>query len=181
MQFITVLYSFLIGLVALLAEMILPPHFPLLESLGLGSALLPLVIICASLLLGDERAPILAAALGLLLDLASDKHFGISVLILASLSALLMTQAHTPLARWWVFRLTCVLVGTFGFLTVDYLFILLETSRWTWPLDVWQKITLASLCNLALAPFAFWLLQAPGEWLRRRPAETERKRRYAHG
>jgi len=38
-------------------------HFPILNIVGFGSALVPLVVIYASLELGDERAPILAALL----------------------------------------------------------------------------------------------------------------------
>jgi cell shape-determining protein MreD len=154
-----VLYLLLMGTLALLVQMILPVIFPILNIVGFSSALVPLVVIYASLELGDERAPLLAAILGLLLDLAAHSHrLGASVLILACLSTLIVTQAHKPQSHHWVFRMTYVLVGTFAFLLIDYLFRLLETTRWYWPLDVWSKITFASLLNLALAPFFFYLV-----------------------
>ena len=80
----------MIGVLALLAQMILPVIFsvtvPALNVLGFSSVLVPLVVIYASLELGDERAPLIAAVLGLLLDLTSSSHLGTSVLILVSLS-----------------------------------------------------------------------------------------------
>ena len=101
-------------------------------SVGFGSALIPLVVIYASLELGDERAPILAGLLGLMLDLASSSHrLGISMLLLSSLSALIATQAHKPESHHWIFRLTYVLVGTFAYLLLEYLFILVETAGGT--------------------------------------------------
>lgn len=165
MPLLIVLYLLFIGTLALLAQMILPVIFPVLNVVGFDSALIPLVVIYASLELADEHAPLLAAILGLLLDLTAPSHrFGASVLILSALSALIVSQAHKPQSHHWVFRSTYVLVGTFVFLLLDYLFMLLETTRWYWPLDVWSKITFASLLNLALAPFFFYLVG----WLPRR-------------
>src|ERR1700677_3458280 len=125
--------------------MILPAHFRILSDIGFCSALIPLVVIYASLELGDERAPILAALLGLFLDLTSSHRLGVSVLILSSLSALIVTQAHRPESHQWLFRLTFVLVGTFVFFLLDYLFTLAETARGYWPLAVGGKIAFASL------------------------------------
>ena len=158
MPLLIVLYLLFVGILALLAQMILPVIFPVLNVVGFGSALIPLVVIYASLELGDERAPILAGCLGLLLDLTSFHRFGTSVLVLSSLSVLIVTQAHKPQSHHWLFRLTYVLVGTFAFLLLDYLFILVETIRWYWPLDVWSKITFASLLNLALSPLFFYMV-----------------------
>jgi len=151
-----VLYLLVVGTLALLAQMILPVIFPLLNVVGLGSALVPLVVIYASLELGDERALILAGILGLFLDLTSFHRFGTSVLVLGSLSVLIITQAQKPESHQWFFRLTFVLVGTFAFLLFDYVLILVETARWYWPLAVWSKITFASLLDLALSPFFFY-------------------------
>jgi rod shape-determining protein MreD len=154
-----VLYLLVIGAVALLAQMILPVIFPLLNVIGFGSALVPLVVIYASLELGDERAPILAVILGFFLDLASSPshRLGTSVMVLFSLSALIATQASRPESHQWTFRLIFVLVGTFTFFLMDYVLILAETARWVWPLAVWSKITFASLLNLFLCPFFFYL------------------------
>ena len=86
MPVLIVFYLFLIGLAALFAQMILPvifaATFPILNVVGFGSALIPLVVIYASLELGDERAPILAAVLGILLDLTSSHRLGTSMLVL---------------------------------------------------------------------------------------------------
>jgi len=153
-----VLYLLVVGTLALLAQMILPVIFPLLNVVGLGSALVPLVVIYASLELGDERAPILAAILGIFLDLTSSHRLGTSVLVLFSLSSLIVTQAHRPESHTWLFRLIFVLVGTFTFFLLSYILILAETARWYWPLAVWSKITFASLLNLFLAPFFFFLI-----------------------
>ena len=149
------------GILALLAQMILPVIFPILSVVGLDSALVPLVVIYASLELGDERAPILAGLLGLFLDLASSYRLGTSMLVLFSLSALIVTQAYRPESHTWPFRLIFVLVGTFAFSLMDYIFILAETARWYWPLAVWSKITFASLLNLLLCPFFFYLVGLP--------------------
>jgi len=159
-RFLIVIYLLFIGVLALLAQMILPAHFPILSNIGFGSALIPLIVIYATLELGDERAPIIAAILGLFLDLTySPSHrLGVSALILCSLSALILTQAHRPEAHQWLFRLIFVLIGTFAYLLLDYLFVLAETTRWYWPLDVWSKITFASLLNLFISPFFFYLV-----------------------
>ena len=106
-----VLYFLLIGVIALLAQMILPVIFPFLSLVGFESALVPLVVIYASLELGDERAPILAGILGLFLDLTSSHHLGTSVLVLISLSALIATQAEKRESHTWPLRLIFVLVG----------------------------------------------------------------------
>jgi cell shape-determining protein MreD len=178
--FFIVLYLLLIGTLSLLAQMILPVIFPILNVVGFGSALIPLVVIYASLELGDERAPLLAAILGLLLDLTAPSHrLGVSVLILTSLSALIITQAHKPQSHHWAFRMTYVLVGTFVFLLFDYLFMLLETTRWYWPLDVWSKITFASLLNLVLAPFFFYLVGLLPRQCGWKPTYELRERQYA--
>ena len=128
---------------------------PALNVLGFSSALIPLVVIYASLELGDERAPLLACALGLLLDLTSSHHLGSSVLLLGLLSLLIVTQARKPPAHLWIFRLTFVLVGTFGYLVFDYLITQIELGRWYWSLAAWSKITFASLSNLVLYPIFF--------------------------
>jgi len=137
MPVLIVIYFFLIGMVALLAQMELPVMFPVLNLMGVGSALIPLVVIYTSLELGDERAPVLAVLLGLMLDLApsSSHRLGISVLLLGSLSVLIVTQAHKAELGHWMMRLTYVLVGTFGYMILDYLFILIQNGRWYWPLD----------------------------------------------
>jgi len=178
--FLIVLYLLLIGILALLAQMVLPVSFPILNVVGFGSALVPLVVIYASLELGDERALLLAVLLGLFLDLTMISHrLGVSMLILTSLSALIVTQAHKPESHHWLFRLTYVLVGTFAFLLLDYLCMLAETARWYWPLDVWSKITFASLLNLAAAPFFFYLAGVLPRLCGWRPVHELRERHYA--
>jgi rod shape-determining protein MreD len=178
-----VLYLLLIGVLALLAQMILPVIFsvtvPALNVLGFSSVLVPLVVIYASLELGDERAPLIAAVLGLLLDLTSSSHLGTSVLILVSLSALIVTQAQKTLAHHWIYQAGFVLVGTFAYLLLDYVFIQVETARWTWPFDVWSKITFATLLNLVLSPFFFYLVGLPPRLCGWRPAHELKERRYA--
>ncbi len=156
MPILVVFYLLAVGIVALLAQMFLPYMFPLLNVLGMGSALVPLVVIYASLELGDERAPIIAAVLGLLLDLMqTGRGLGTSVLVLFSLSALIVTQAQKPESHSWIFRLTYVLVGTFLFFVMTHLLRLIEDGRWYWPFAVWNKIVFGSLLNLVLAPFFF--------------------------
>jgi rod shape-determining protein MreD len=173
--FLIVLYLLVVGTLAVLAQMILPVifalTFPLLNVLGFGSALVPLVVIYASLELGDERAPLLAALLGLLLDLTSSYHLGTSMLVLVSLSALIATQAQKPEAHTFIFQLTFVLVGTFSYLLLDYVFIQIETARWAWSLDVWS--------NLLLCPFFFFLVGLPPRLLGWKPAYELKERRYA--
>lgn len=163
MPLLIVLYLFIVGVVALLAQMILPVIFPFLNIVGFGSAMVPLVVIYASLELSDERAPILAALLGILLDLnsSSSHRLGTSVLILFALSALIVTQTQKPESHAWLFRLTFVLVGTFAFSLLNYILILAETARWYWPLAVWSKITFTSLLNLLVCPLAFFLIGLP--------------------
>ncbi|MCE0522262.1 MAG: hypothetical protein LV480_05060 [Methylacidiphilales bacterium] len=158
MPVLIVLYLLAVGVVSLLAQMILPVAFPILDVVGFGSALVPLMVIYASLELGDERAPILAGILGLMLDLTSSQHLGNSVLVLFSLSALIVTQASRPESHTWPFRLIFVLIGTFAFFLLDYILLLIETGHWYWPLAVWSKITFASLLNLLICPLFFYLV-----------------------
>ncbi len=183
MPFLIVSYLFLVGVLALLAEMILPVIFaltlPAMNVFGWGSALVPLVVIYASLELGDIWAPLLAASLGLMLDLTSSYRLGTSMLVLTSLSVLIATQAGKPEAHHWAFQLIFVLVGTFAYLLVDYILILVETNRWFWPLDVWSKITFASLLNLVLSPFFFFLVSLPPRLCGWRPPHETQERRYA--
>jgi len=177
-----VIYLLFLGVLALLAQMILPVHFPILTLIGFSSALVPLVVIYSSLELGDARALLVAGILGLLLDLTSTHHrLGLSVLVLFSLSALIVTQAHKPESHQWLFRLTFVLVGTFVYLLLDYLIILAETARWSWPLIVWGKITFGSFLNLLLAPLFFLLAGLLPRLCGWKPAyeATDRYHRYA--
>ena len=179
MRILIVLYLLLIGVLCLLAQMILPAHFHFLSVIGFGSALIPLVVIYASLELGDERAPILAGLLGLMLDLTSSHRLGVSVLILSSLSALIVSQAQRQESHQWFFRFAFVLIGTFSYLLLDYLFTLGETARWHWPLDVWSKITFASLLNLVLSPFFFAAVGFPPRLCGWRPDHELTDRFYA--
>ncbi len=179
MRALIVLYLLVIGAVALLAQMILPVIFPLLSVVGFGSALIPLVVIYASLELGDERAPIVAAILGVFLDLTSSHRLGASALVLFSISALIVTQAYRPESHTWPFRLMFVLVGTFAFFLLDYLLILAETARWYWPLAVWSKITFASLLNLLLCPLFFYLIGLPPRLCGWKPDRELQERTYA--
>ena len=166
-------------MLALLAQMILPVIFPILNVIGFGSALIPLIVIYASLELGDERAPILAVILGIALDLSSRDRFGNSALILFSLSSLIVTQAYRPEVHTWPFRMTFVMVGTFAFLLLDYVLILAESFRWFWPLAVWSKITFACLLNLLLGPIFFFLVGLPPRLLGWKPAYESQERFYA--
>jgi cell shape-determining protein MreD len=173
-------YLFIVGVAALLAQMELPVMFPALDLVGISSALVPLVVIYASLELGDERAPILAALLGLVLDLICHIHrLGISVLLLTSLSLLIVAQAQKADAKHWIVRLSYVLAGTFGYLIVDYFFTRIEAGHWYWPLAVWSKITLASLFNFILSPLIFFLIGLPPRLCGWKPAREERPRPYA--
>ncbi len=178
-----VFYLLFVGVMALFAQMILPVifsvTFPAMNVLGVGSALIPLVVIYASLELGDERAPIIAAVLGFLLDLCTHQKLGASILILVGLSTLIASQAQKPEAHHWTFQLVFVLVGTFLYLFLDYLFNLAETERWYWSLDVWTKITLPSLLNLFLSPFFFYLVGLPPRLLGWTPPHEIKERRYA--
>ena len=178
MPVLIVLYLFLIGILALFAQMILPVilavTFPALNVFGLSSGLIPLVVIYASLELGDIRAPILAAILGLLLDLTSSYHLGTSMLVLTSLSALIATQAQKPEAHHWTFQLIFVLVGTFAYLLLDYIFILVENGA----------LGLAAGCveqdhlRLADEPDAEPDLFLPGRTCRRGCAAGDRPTKY---
>jgi cell shape-determining protein MreD len=175
-----VLYLLAVCGVALLAQMILPGIFPVLNAVGFNSALVPLIVIYASLELGDERAPIVAGLAGLLLDLiSSSQHLGTSVLVLFSLSALIVTQASKPESHSWPFRLLFVLVGTFCFYVMSYVLQLAETARWTWPFAVWSKITFGSLLNLFLCPIAFYLIGLPPRLCGWKPDYETQDRFYA--
>jgi len=178
-----VIYLLFLGVLALLAQMVLPAHIPFLNFIGFSSALIPLVVIYASLELGDERALLVAGFLGVLLDLAPSPHrLGISALILCTLSALIISQAHKPESHHWLFRLTFVLVGTFAYLVLDYLFVLVETTHWAWPLAVWSKITFATILNLLLCPLFFVLAGLPPRLCGWKPSyeKTDRYRSYPY-
>ena len=179
MRIVIVLYLLFVGILALLAQMVLPVIFPGLGLVSFDSALVPLLVIYASLELGDERALVLAAILGVLLDLNLSHRLGTSVLLLFSLSALIVTQAHRPEAHTWPFRLIFVMVGTFMFFLMNYILILAETARWTWPLAVWSKITFGTLLNLILTPLFFYLVGLPPRLCGWKPAYESTDRYYA--
>lgn len=170
MPALIVIYLLFVGVLAILAQMVLPYMFPVLNAVGAGSALVPLVVIYASLELADERGPILAALLGFLLDLMiPGSKLGTSVLILFSLSALIATQARKPESHTWIFRLAFVVVGTFLFFVMTHLLRLVEAARWYWPFAVWSKIVFGTLLNLILAPLFFLLAGLPPRALGWRP------------
>lgn len=179
MRFFFVLYLLVIGILALLAQMVLPVMFPVLGKIGFDAALVPLIVIYASLELGDERALVVAGVLGVLLDLNLSERFGTSVIVLFSLSALIVTQASRPETRTLAYRLIFVLVGTFAYYLLTYIMILAETGRWTWPLAVWSRITFATLLNLFLAPLFFWLAGLLPRACGWRPAHETQERYYA--
>lgn len=171
MPALIVIYMLFVGVLAILAQMVLPYMFPVLNVVGVGSALVPLVVIYASLELADERGPILAAILGFLLDLMiPGSKLGTSVLILFSLSALITTQAQKPESHTWIFRLAFVVVGTFLFFVMTHLLRLVEMARWYWPFAVWSKIVFGTLLNLLLAPLFFFLVGLPPRAVGWRPA-----------
>jgi rod shape-determining protein MreD len=174
-----VIYLLFVGVLAILAQMVLPYMFPLLNAAGLGSALVPLVVIYASLELGDERGPIIAVILGFLLDLLLSGRLGTSVLILLCLSALITTQAQKPESHTWIFRLAFVLVGTFLFFVLTHLIRLIEAERWYWPFAVWSKIVFGTLLNLVLAPIFFYVAGLPPRAFGWKPAH-ELHDRYGH-
>jgi cell shape-determining protein MreD len=174
-----VLYLLAVGALSILAQMLLPVMFPLLDAVGFSSALVPLLVIFASIELGDERALIIAGILGLGVDLICDNRLGNTSLILFSLSALIVTQADRPETHTWLFRLTFVLVGTFAFLLLSYVLNLAESFHWSWPLAVWSKITFASLLNLIIAPLFFYLVALPPRLCGWRPGHEMRERTYA--
>lgn len=179
MRVLIVIYLLAIGLAAILVQMVVPVVFPVLGIIGFSSALVPLVVIYASLELGDERAPILAGILGVFLDLTASHHLGTSVLVLFSLSSLIVTQANRPEAHTWIFRLIFVLVGTFAFSLVNYLLILAENAQWSWTLPVWSKITFASVLNLILCPAFFYLTGLLPRLCGWRPDYESQERSYA--
>ncbi len=182
MRFFIVLYILALGVLALVAQMILAPNFRLLSDLGIGWSLIPLLVIYASMELGDERALIVAGIFGLLLDLTNHSHrLGVSVLMLTSLSALIISQTHRPEAHSWLFRISFVLVGTFAFGLMDYFFHQVESGHWRWPLSVWSKITFASILNLLLCPFVFLGVSLPARLCGWRPSyeRTDSHRDYA--
>ena len=158
MPVLIVIYLLFVGVLAILAQMVLPYMFPVLNAAGLGSALVPLVVIYASLALGDERGPIIAVILGFLLDLMLNGKLGNSVLILLALSALITTQSQKPESHSWIFRLAFVVVGTFLFFVMTHLLRLIEAARWYWPFAVWSKIVFGTLLNLVLAPIFFFVV-----------------------
>jgi cell shape-determining protein MreD len=175
-----VIYLLFVGVVAILAQMVLPNMFPLLDVMGLGSALVPLVVIYASLELGDERGPILAATLGFLLDLAiPGSKLGTSVLILSAISALITTQAAKPESHTWIFRLAFVVVGTFLFFVLTHTLRLVEAARWYWPFAVWSKIVFGTMLNMILGPIFFYLVGLPPRALGWEP-KYERHDPYGH-
>ena len=179
MRFVIVFYLLAVGILALLAQMVLPVIFPVLGLVSVDSALVPLVVIYASLELGDERAPILAGLLGVVLDLNLSHRLGTSAMVLFSLSALIVTQAQRPESHTWIFRLIFVMVGTFIYLLMSYVLILAETARWTWPLAVWSRIAFGTLLNVVLTPFVFYLVGLPLRLCGWRPSYESQERYYA--
>jgi len=176
-RFLLVPYLLFIGVLAVLAQMILPAQSRFLSDIGFDSALLPLVVIYASLELGDELALVVAGLLGAFLDLMCSHRFGVSVLVLMSISALIVTQARRPEAHQWFYQLLFVLVGTFAFMLISYFFLQVEMWRWTWPLAAWSKITFACLLNLLISPLFFYLVGWPPRLCGWKP-NYERPERY---
>ena len=153
-----VLYLIVLGWGALLAQMTLPP----LDFIPGGNAnLLPIVIVFGVLRLQNFFIFIVTVVVGWSMDLLTPDFLGAHVISLSLVAALMLTQAHTTLARKWFFQIFLVLVGSFLYFMLEYLLYSLQLWRWNWPANLWTIFAFNSILNAALVVPLFPLFSLP--------------------
>jgi len=145
----------LLGWMAVIAQMTLPQISWLV---GAPPALLALMIIYGALELPGLWIFFITALLGFYVDLLSPNRLGTSVISLSLLGGIILTQKPTRVAQRLDYRLLLVMVGTFLYLCVDYVFHLLQIGRFNWPFGLWSVMALSAVLNACLALCLFPLL-----------------------
>ncbi|PTX99765.1 rod shape-determining protein MreD [Verrucomicrobia bacterium LW23] len=170
------IYVMLLGLGTLLVQMVLPsitlvyllpggPVNPNMEGFPVQDphvdqfrlVLLPLVIVYAALYTRGVSLILVVGVLGFVADLPSEGRLGLTVINLAIIATIIVTQQDNRLVRTWYVRMMLVLVGTFFYTFLEYFFYLVQISRFDWPAKVWTSMILCSLINAAICPLAFFL------------------------
>lgn len=125
---------------------------------GANWALMPLLVIYATLFLASYQAWIITFIIGVLIDLFSESRLGSSTACLLAVVMLLQTQYLERWRKQWYAQMFLALVGTMFFLILDYLSFSLQRGRFVYSEGILFKMTMASLFNALLAPFFFALL-----------------------
>ena len=125
---------------------------------GANWALMPLLIIYATLFLASYEAWILAFLMGLLIDLFSEARLGSSSVCLLAVVMLLQTQYLERWRKRWYAQVFLALVGTMFFLILDYTSFCVQRGRLIYSDGILFKMTMASVFNALIAPFIFALL-----------------------
>ncbi|MEM1058894.1 MAG: rod shape-determining protein MreD [Verrucomicrobiota bacterium] len=183
---LSVLLFILLGMAAIVVQMALPEFYTVLG--GGFTTVLPsggepllymVVLVAAAMKLGDWRALVVAAVLGICFDLVTPNRLGISLLGFSLITALLISQANTRLGRHLIYQVLLALVAAFLYQTFSYILVSIQLWRWRWPLNVWAIIVVSSLLTAAL--YAVIGLGAALLKRRRRPHTAhETPPSYAH-
>lgn len=153
-----ILYLIVLGLVAMIAQMTLPP----LDFIPGGNAnLMPIVIIFGVLRMRNFLIFIVTVILGWCMDLNTPDFLGAHVISLSLVAALMLTQVETRLSRNWFFQIFLVMVGSFLYFVIEYGLICLQLWRWDWPANVWNTFAFNSILNAALVIVLFPLFSIP--------------------
>jgi cell shape-determining protein MreD len=154
------IYIILLGIGTLLLQMALP-GITLYQGEGFADiarvVLLPLIVVYAALFTRGVALILVVGILGFTADLPSEGRMGLTVVNLAIIATVVVTQQDTRIVRYWYVRVLLVLVCTFFYTFLEYFFYLVQISRFDWPVKVWTHMIVASLINAAACPFAFFL------------------------
>ncbi|HSI82480.1 MAG: hypothetical protein ACAI35_25510 [Candidatus Methylacidiphilales bacterium] len=153
-------YLILLGLAALLLQMALP-GITLYQGDGFADqarvVLLPMIIVYAALYSRGVALILVVGILGFTADLPSEGRLGLTVINLAVIATVIVTQQDSRLVRLWYVRMLLVLVGTFFYTFLEYFFYLVQISHFDWPTKVWTQMIVASAINAAVCPLLFLL------------------------
>jgi cell shape-determining protein MreD len=161
----------LIGLGAVLLQMVLPAWFSLT---GLHLAMVCLPPVYAVFYMGLPQALFLAVSLGLAQDILSPGMPGLGPLSIGLMLALLSTQRRLVRVEGGLLAMLLILLGTFFYLVLDYLFFSARLGRWHWPLDLAVRMVGESLVNALLLPPFTWAM----DFVQSRWHGEKWKRRY---
>ncbi len=119
--------------------------------------LLPILVAYSALRFTPVRALGVAVGLGLFLDLFSAGRLGVSALCCILMTLFILSQMGDFKFDYIPHVMFLTLLGTFLYLTIDYLFFCIQVQTWRWYPKIWEEILGKSLLDTVLCVPFFWL------------------------
>lgn len=170
------LYTLFVGIFCVLVQM----QMPGIEFLGGARPRLTVLgVIYAAICLRGLRVFIVSLVIGFYIDLLCQNRLGVSVISLSFAAALILTQTSGRIIQRVDFQMLLVLVSSFLYMSLDYIFYLMQTWNTTSTPGDWVLITYGSLLNALLSPILFALFNLPLRLVGWKPSTSEEYSGYA--